>query len=148
MVKIAFYKAKYGSWKDKLVAWWTKGPYSHSEIIFSDGMWFSASTRDGNKTRFKKIIPNESHWDFITINISDIDEEDLRQFAEYNNNLPYDWIGIFFSQLMPFNCHFEKKWFCSEIIHAMMKWFVFVDWRDPSQMVDPNTLYNLLKEEE
>tara|TARA_Y100000310_G_scaffold213286_1_gene214194 strand:- start:2932 stop:3528 length:597 start_codon:yes stop_codon:yes gene_type:complete len=35
-MKIIFYKGtKFGGWFSQLICWWTKGPYSHTEICFS-----------------------------------------------------------------------------------------------------------------
>ena len=42
-----FYKAKYGDWVDKIVSWHTKSPYSHCELVFSNGEFLSSSKRDG-----------------------------------------------------------------------------------------------------
>jgi len=43
-----------------------RGPYSHCELIFSDGMAASASWMDGG-VRFKRIDFDPEHWDFIDI---------------------------------------------------------------------------------
>ena len=42
-IKLAFYKGK-GNWKNKVIRWWTKSPYSHVELILPDGdTWVSIS---------------------------------------------------------------------------------------------------------
>jgi len=51
---------------NRLTAWWTKGLYSHSELIFSDGLSGSASFRDKG-VRIKKIdySVHPERWDFV-----------------------------------------------------------------------------------
>ena len=53
-MQIAFYKAKFGNFTDKIVSAFTFSPYSHCEMVFSDGICASASLRDGG-VRFKYI---------------------------------------------------------------------------------------------
>jgi hypothetical protein len=76
-MKVALYKGKRGGFAgafDASVRWWTRGPYSHVELVFSDGMSASASARDGG-VRFKRIDFKPEHWDFIDLSV---DEEHLR----------------------------------------------------------------------
>ena len=53
-MKLAFYKAKHGTKIDKIVAAAIGSEYSHVELVFSDGICFSASPRDKG-VRFKTI---------------------------------------------------------------------------------------------
>ena len=55
-MRVAFYKGE-GNFFDKLIRWWTKSSYSHCELIFSDGIFFSADPRDGG-VRYKNIVPD------------------------------------------------------------------------------------------
>ena len=76
-MKVAFYKGKRGGFAgafDATVRWWTRGAYSHVELIFSDGMSASASARDGG-VRFKRIEFKPEHWDFVDLKV---DEKQLR----------------------------------------------------------------------
>ena len=76
-MKVALYKGKRGGFAgvfDAAVRWWTRGAYSHVELVFSDGMAASSSTRDGG-VRFKRIDFKPEHWDFIELKV---DEEQLR----------------------------------------------------------------------
>jgi hypothetical protein len=114
MLTLAFYKSKYGNWQDKLVSIITYSKYSHVELIFSDGMWFSSSPRDGG-VRYKQILAKDDHWDYITLpKISDKEEDIIRKWCDSKLNSPYDWMGIV-GLLLPIirECHW--KWFCSEI---------------------------------
>lgn len=68
-MKIAFYKvARPGllGLFGRLTRWWERGPYSHCELIFSDGIAASSSFIDGG-VRFKAIDFDPAHWDFIEL---------------------------------------------------------------------------------
>lgn len=113
-MKIAFYKAKTKLF-NKLVSWWTDGPYSHCEVIFSDGMCASSSFLDGG-VRFKSINIDYLHWDIIEL--PNIDENAVRNW--YTNNLgkKYDVLGLL-SVLSPVKDD-KNKYFCNESIGAAM----------------------------
>ena len=67
-MKVAFYKDR-TQFLDSLIAWWTRGPYSHIELVFErDGknLCASASPRDGG-IRLKEIELDPNHWDIIEI---------------------------------------------------------------------------------
>lgn len=137
MVKLAFYKAK-GTWLDCLVRRWTRSQYSHVEIVFSDGIWFSASPRE-NEVRFKWIVPKPGHWDFVDICLFPTEEELLREYCEEQDGKRYDWIGIFLSQIIPLGVHNSRWWFCSEVVSAALQFIGRLAKMSP-QCVSPGTL--------
>jgi hypothetical protein len=105
-MKVALYKGKRGGFAgafDAAVRWWTRGAYSHVELIFSDGMSASASARDGG-VRFKFIDYHPDRWDFVEI---DGDEE-------------YDYFGLFGFVWRP-GIGKSRRWFCSEAVAAALK---------------------------
>lgn len=109
IVKIAFYKARYGNWQDKSIAIASISKYSHCEIVFSDGMCASSSSRDGG-IRFKRINLDE-HWDVFDLNTS-IDENAVKYwFSMHEDNL-YDWPGAIAS-VIGINLSTEDKKYCS-----------------------------------
>lgn len=68
-LRIAFYKGTRPGLEglySRLARWMDRGPYSHCELIFSDGMSASASFVDGG-VRYKQITYNPAHWDFMEI---------------------------------------------------------------------------------
>ena len=108
---------------NRLVRFIDRGPYSHCELIFSDGMAASASWMDGG-VRFKKIDFNPEHWDFIPLHPED--EAAARQWFIDHEGEPYDLPGN-----LRFLCGLvlesESGWFCSE---AKMAALGFADpWR-------------------
>jgi putrescine aminotransferase len=62
-MKLAFYKAHQGGLDDKLISWWTKGKFSHTEIV-SNGYMYSSSVEEKNLHKkaiskgelFKKLL--------------------------------------------------------------------------------------------
>lgn len=68
-MKAAFYKSTHHSISgiyNILVRWWTQSPYSHCELVFSNGVSASASFLDGG-VRFKQIEYDPAKWDFIDL---------------------------------------------------------------------------------
>lgn len=99
------------------------GPYSHDELIFSDGMAASASWMDGG-VRFKRIDFNPDHWDFI--DLPPEKEAAARQWFIDHDGEPYDLPGN-----LRFLCGVVREekdgWFCTE---AKMAALGFTDpWR-------------------
>lgn len=115
-MQLWFYKAKFGDYQDKLIAWWSKGLYSHVELYFEQKqICFSSSLRD-HGVRFKKINSSD-HWDVIKLdNFSfNQNEEPIYKWCESQVGLPYDILGIIGLGLdLPINE--RRKWYCSEIV--------------------------------
>lgn len=94
-----------------------RGPYSHCELVFSDGLSASASYIDGG-VRFKDIDYNPAHWDFMAL--PDELEDYARDWFEFNMGLPYDLAGnVRF--VLPWVRDSEKGWFCSEAMAAALR---------------------------
>jgi hypothetical protein len=118
-MKVALYKGKRGGFAgafDASVRWWTRGAYSHVELIFSDGLSASASSRDGG-VRFKDIEYHPDRWDIIEI---EADEEYARAFFEQRLGLGYDYFGLFGFVWRPHSGS-ALLWFCSEIVMGALK---------------------------
>lgn len=90
---------------------WTRSPYSHAEIIFSDGMAASSSFIDGG-VRFKHIKFEPAHWDFIEI---DADEDAVRQWFAVHEGRAYDLLGNL-GFVIGFIRDGSDKWSCAESI--------------------------------
>lgn len=68
-MQAAFYKATRPGWQgiySRAVRVIDRGPYSHCELVFSDGMSGSASYIDGG-VRLKRIDYDPAHWDFVEL---------------------------------------------------------------------------------
>lgn len=138
VMKLIFYRAKFGNIVDKLTSMWTSGPYSHCELYFEDiDDCYSASPRE-NMCRFKKININDGHWEIVDLDDSKYDQKQIIRLAEDQLGKPYDWIGIIFSQIFPINKQDPNKWFCSEICAYLLGF-------DNPHKIDPNKLFKKIK---
>lgn len=127
MVKIAFYKGK-DQFLDRLIQWWTLGPYSHVEVVIGDD-WYASSPYDGG-VRVKKIQGDDEHWDFITL--EGVDEQEIKDYFISRLGIKYDLLGAmgFVLRIIRNN---KKRLFCSEIVAGALG--IDEGWR-----FDPNTL--------
>ncbi|EJE53778.1 hypothetical protein PMI14_01329 [Acidovorax sp. CF316] len=93
-----------------------KGPYSHCEAVFSDGLSASASWMDKG-VRFKDVVYKPGHWDIIPL---PLDMEDAaRDWFEFNQGLPYDLLGnVRF--VLPWADESPDGYFCSEALAAAL----------------------------
>ena len=134
-MKLAFYKSTrpgFAGIYNRLVRWWDNGPYSHCELIFSDGLSGSSSFMDGG-VRLKKIDYDSEKWDFVEI---DIDEVKARTWFENHQGCEYDIAGnIRF--LIDFLPDAQDKFFCSESIAESL------GYKD-SWRYSPNILFSTL----
>lgn len=108
-MRIAFYKAKNGTWQDKSISLVTGSQYSHCELVFSDGMCASSSARDGG-VRMKHIDLGEK-WDVYTL-LGKYDEDVIRYWFETHKDNKYNWLGAIGS-VVDVDIGNEDKKFCS-----------------------------------
>jgi hypothetical protein len=136
-VKAAFYKGTrpgLQGWYNRIVRCWTRGIYSHVELVFPGDLGASASYVDGG-VRIKPIQFDESRWDFIDLP-NELETEARAWFAEHTGQ-PYDLMGNvrFLIGTVPED---RDRWFCSEAIAEALG---FADsWR-----FEPNILYAVLR---
>lgn len=100
----------------RLTRWLDRGPYSHVELVFSDGVSASSSFIDGG-IRFKEIAYNPDHWDFIEVPAV-LEDAARRWFREHMGH-PYDlWGNVRFA--IGFARDSNGAWFCSEAVMAAL----------------------------
>lgn len=137
-MRAAFYKATrpgYQGIYSRAVRWIDRGPYSHCELVFSDGMSGSASYIDGG-VRLKRIDYDTKHWDVVDLPGGAQAEDYARSWFEFNQGAPYDLMGNL-RFVLPWLADSERGWFCSEALAAALKL------RDPWRF-GPNGLAALL----
>ncbi|MGO4302271.1 hypothetical protein [Cupriavidus sp. RAF12] len=114
-MQAAFYKgnqAGAAGLHDRLIRWWCSGPYSHVELVFSDGEAASSSLTDGG-VRFKRINFNPERWDLFDLH--GFDETAARQWFENNLKAKYDIWGNLGFLWRPIKGT-RQRWFCSEAV--------------------------------
>jgi hypothetical protein len=129
---------------DTLIKWWTRGPFSHTELIFSNGdrhtsipgkgtMWLSAIEMEDSAPEPRK------QW--ITIMV-DANEERVRAWCNEHVFDQYDWPGIFFSQILPMKSQARSRYWCTEAnVEALQYGDCPLLTRVDSRMMNPNKLY-------
>ena len=141
--KIAFYKglsAPGKDWTDWLICKWTRGPYSHVELVIGDYM-YSSSPRDG-KVRRKTHIFDDKTWDYVEID--NINEQNIIEFYDITRGNNYDWLGIL-GFIIPIKDR-TNKWFCSEWVSNALKISGYEKlWKQEPSKISPNKLYRILK---
>lgn len=134
-MQLWFYQAKYGNSLDKLIAFWTQGPFSHVELVFSNGDCLSSSVRDGG-VRFKQI-PLTEKW--IVIDLGGDDREAaIRDWATKEVGKKYYYWGTICVALGIPSQHSSGKWYCSELISYIMNSYQFA--KMPVNL-SPNDIY-------
>lgn len=124
---LALYKGK-GTLFNRLIRLWTRSKYSHCEIVLSahneslvvddsGAVWLSASAMDGG-VRSKEIELNLEHWDLIPVPWAD--RSRINWVFQKHRGKGYDWLGIFFSQLLASGLHSLRRMFCSEFCAAAL----------------------------
>lgn len=145
-MNIAFYK-KSGpgaTVTDKFVCWWTKGIYSHVELIINDNIFYSSAPRD-NGVRYKELTPNLDNWDIFNLTVP-LDENKMRKNMDMQLNKGYDWVGLFFGQLFKSKeIEQSNKWFCSELCGYILNLGGIDTLSKPFILYSPQMLYNFLE---
>jgi hypothetical protein len=112
-MKIAFYKSQHGGVVDTVINSLSgRGGYSHVELVFSDGRFFSSSGEDGG-VRFRGVVPDASHWTMFELPVTAVEEAVLRAWCATEIGKKYDWTGVI-GFVFPTHCG-QGRWFCSEI---------------------------------
>jgi hypothetical protein len=113
-MKLALYKGR-ARLLNRLVSWWLSSPYSHAEIVFSDGMCGSSSGSDGG-VRLKRFFLDPLKWDLIDI---EGDENQARAWFEAHAGEKYDFLGLL-GFVWRRGTHDQNKWFCFEACAASL----------------------------
>lgn len=114
-MKIAFYKGTrpgISGLYNRFVRFIDAGPYSHCELVFSDGVSASSSFIDAG-VRFKRIEYSEANWDFVEI--PDYLENQARKWFEDHEGSKYDLLGNLRFVLF-FIPQSKNKYFCNEAL--------------------------------
>ena len=124
-MKVAFYRATRPGLSgiyNSLVRLYEGGPYSHCEIVFSNGDSASSSFMDhgvrfcGDAYGHPRINFNNGKWDLF--DLPDELEQGAREWFKAHEGQAYDLRGNFRFLWPWFNRDSRNKWFCSEAVLA------------------------------
>ena len=134
-MKIHFYKARNGKLGDKIVG--IASIFSHVELEI-DGVFYSSSNRDGG-VRSKIIdISNKKKWVSFELK-NNIDKNICLNYFKSVEGQKYDWLNIFFSQIIKLNLQSSNKQICSEFVGNCLQ-------LDNAYKYSPEALFYKLKE--
>lgn len=134
-MQVAFYKGTQSGLQglvNRVVRWWTGGPFSHCELVFSDAICASSSLMDKG-VRFKQIDVSTDDWQLIDVGG---DESAARAWFEANVGKPYDLSGDFGFVWRPLRSS-RSRFFCSEAVAYSLGF-------PEAYRFDPNTLSCIL----
>lgn len=122
VMQVAFYKGRSRLF-NRLVAWWTRGPYSHCELIVEyepsgAAVCWSSSMMDGGVRR-KAIELKPEHWDVIQLEVSALDLIRAQDWFERRDGHAYDVLGLF-GFIWRAAKDSASRWFCSEAVAAAL----------------------------
>jgi hypothetical protein len=141
---VAFRNYKHGDWLDRAVCFFSEKPYSHVELVFSDGMSYSAIYNKG--LRFKRIDYAAKGPEFEMLEVPATPEQEarVRKFCKENEGRNYDVRGIL-SFITPIR-HKSNEYFCSEIVAEALQRAGYLQ-NIKTRKVSPSALYKHLKKE-
>lgn len=96
---------------NRIVRAWDKGPFSHMEVVFSDGMAASSSFEDRG-VRFKEIKFSNDRWEFVQLPTS-LESMARQYFVDRAGKVKYDLLGNLHF-IVGFISESKNKEFCSE----------------------------------
>lgn len=132
---------------DRLIQWWTRGPFSHSELIFPNGDRHTSLPGVGTGWQPPVVMIDgapavRSGW---VVGQIDADDERARQWCNDHCFDRYDWSGIFFSQIFPMKSQAGSRYWCTEAnVEALQYGYCLALRGIDSRLMNPNSLYKLL----
>lgn len=117
--------------------------YSHVELVLDNWISFSSSEQDWG-VRYKEIIFNPDNWDFIELEVSNKNYDEIVKFCNKEVWNAYDWVAIFLSQMLNINKQVKWAWYCSEIVTRAIQIAWYVNW-ESANFVSPAKLAYILE---
>lgn len=118
-MRLAFYHGP-GDWVTRAIRILTRGPYSHVELVFSDGARFSASGRTPSGVRFN-LEPHGPGWDFLLLPATPEQERSARVLASLLEGSAFKWRGLYRFVLPFLGDGPNSDWYCSELALWMLQ---------------------------
>ena len=124
---VGFYSPPLRNWRHKIVAWWTKSPLVHSELILPGGITAGICPEGEGVVRMVQEDHSErEYWKKIELKVDDYQLKNMFRFYEQTAGQKYDWIGMVISQFVPYMIKHDRKWYCSQwIAHALITAGIF-----------------------
>jgi hypothetical protein len=122
----------------------TLSPYSHVDLIFSDGATFTAEGHFRRVMLYHKAHDPE-HWDVFPLLLTEGQERRARKLAESLKDEPFGMLEMY-SFLLPFLPWRKNYWICSSAIMYVLQRGARV-FRGGSHKISPKGVFKLLRKE-
>ena len=143
-MRLAFYRGP-GDWITRTIRVLTRGPYSHVEIVFTDGARFSASGRAPSGVRFNRE-PHGEGWDFLCIPATPHQERVARCFCAVLEGSAFKWRGLYRFIFPLLGDGPNSDWYCSELVlWVLQRCFGYL--KGVKLKIHPNQLHRLCRRE-
>lgn len=136
----------------EIESFWTKWKwrefYLDENLLFkkfkSNNLWFSSSEEDG-WTRFKFIKDDKNNWTYNIIEVSKEEYLNVLDYCIWEDNNPYWWLSIFFTQALKTLWFVDKKSpFCAQIVTQALQKIWYLCWYNSIQ-INPGKLNYILE---
>lgn len=121
------FETRGGGWYGWLIRLWTRSPYIHCELEFSDKRRFTSLAGVGACFRAPLRPEEEFGWKRLFVAATPEQEQRMYHFCQGEEGCPYDWTGIILTQVLGLGRESPTKWFCSEVcdaalLHELPQW--------------------------
>lgn len=138
-----FFQKKPDALYERLICWWTRGPYYHCSLVFGDNIMIEAAPLHGVRMVIQGSY-DPDFWDVFEIPMSASEEEKIKAWAVKEVGCKYDWSGLFWAQILHIPRSHPDKWFCSEFCVEALQQIGKLSGIKPCT-ISPNDLAKLLK---
>lgn len=146
-IRILFQKSPRNIW-EKLINLWTRGPYFHTAILlpgkllndFDNELYESLNSKGVHC--ILNFIPLTVKYDIIELHPGTEAVEKMREFLKGELGCPYDWSGLFWSQILFIPRSHAHAWICSELVAATLNVYYKMD---DACKYSPNSLNRQVK---
>jgi len=147
-IKIAFKKIEHDNVLSGAIGWWTKSKFYHTELILGD-KWITSDNNQGVIIRDLKPLNNK--WVYKNLGFIEVTDKQYKIILDWINEQygkEYDYIGILYSQFLPFRYDDKNEWFCSEIVTKILQLFLIKEVLDlVPNLTSPGDLAKIFKVE-
>jgi hypothetical protein len=133
-----------GGWYGTLIRLWTRSPYIHTELEFSNGERFTSLAGRGTGYNDSLVPADEGAWTRVPVDVTAPQEAAIRAFCHDELGCRYDWAGIALTQILGFGRQSRTKWFCSELCMAALQRVLPGFCSQAAHWVSPKRLYQIL----
>jgi len=141
-ISVIFYKGP-GNWADKAIRLWTRGPYSHCEIVLNHKR-IGSDPKTMIIRELDNYTLNSDKWDILTFEVNSSIANYLYTLARMEYGKGYDWKNIIFSDILPFDLENKEKWTCDEFCAYLLIAGKIIPGDKHANWYNPNKLYNKL----